>query len=111
MSFNDHQRGYQDGYQGAPTAPARNMSDALGRGEDQARRDAEVRARQASEGYENVPPRYGLYAILLLGVFAVARWSFGANMDAALLLTGLVVALILGGVAGAAYVYGRGRRS
>lgn len=97
MGFNDHQRGDSEGYRGIPpTRPAQSLDEALGRGAGQARRDQELlRDQQASEGYEAIPPRYGFYLVGLLGVFAVARWMFGGNTDASLLLAGSVAALLL----------------
>ncbi|MBK6487454.1 MAG: hypothetical protein IPF98_11395 [Gemmatimonadetes bacterium] len=95
MTFNEHQRGYQDGYHGTPTALPRSLSESLGRDTGQAHRDLDRQRAQGADGYENLPPRYGLYAILLFAVFAVARWKYDANWDASLLVVTVATALIL----------------
>lgn len=95
MGFNEQQRGDSEGYRGIPTRPAQSLDEAMGRGAGQARREQELLVgQQAAEGYESVPPRYGFYLVGLFTVFAVARWMFGGNTDASLLLAGSVAALL-----------------
>ncbi|MCV0438686.1 MAG: hypothetical protein K5880_08635 [Hydrogenophaga sp.] len=96
MGFNEHQRGDSEGYRGIPTRPAQSLDEAMGRGAGQARREQELQhGLQGSEGYEAIPPRYGIYLVVLIGVFAMARWMFGGNTYASLLLAGSVGALML----------------
>jgi hypothetical protein len=96
MGFNDFQRGDRDGYQGMPTRPASNAEEAMGRAAGQERRHQEFLQTQASAGeYQSIPPRFALYAIGLLGLFALAKWQFDADTAAIALLAGSVVALLL----------------
>ena len=96
MSFDEYQRGDSEGYRGIPTRPAQSLDEAMGRGTGQARRDQEYQqGLQGSASYEAIPPRYGFYLVLLIGVFAMARWMFGGNTDASLMLAGSVGVLML----------------
>ncbi len=96
MGFNEQQRGDTEGYRGIPTRPAQSLDEAMGRGAGQARRDQELlQGAASSEGYEPISPRYGMYLVGVLALFAVAKWGFGAATDVALLLAAACVALLL----------------
>lgn len=91
MRFEDHQRGVRDGYSGGPTAPPKNLGEAIGRTEGQNQRFADdMRNRQASTGYEavHVPLRYIPIVIGLL-----VAWLLGVRVMVMLLLAGGLLGL------------------
>ncbi|MGE0098519.1 MAG: hypothetical protein AB7S86_09230 [Hydrogenophaga sp.] len=96
MGFHQQQRGDSEGYRGIPTRPAQSLDEAMGRGAGQARRDQEIlQGAASSEGYESISPRFGLYLVGVFALFAIARWSFGAATEVAVLLVIACVALLL----------------
>ncbi len=91
MKFGDHQRGVQDGYSGSPTAPPKNIGEAMGRTEGQNQRFADdMRNRQASSGYESahLPLRFIPVAIGVL-----VAWLLGARVLVMLMLAGGLLGL------------------
>lgn len=96
MGFNDYQRGDREGYQSTPTRPAKGLEEAMGRAAGQERRNQDfLRDHKASGEYESLPPRFGLYAIVLIGLFVGAKWFFDASTGAALLLAVTIAALLI----------------
>ena len=96
MGFEDHQRGYDEGYRGTPTRPAQNAGEAMGRAAGRAQRDQEfVQSQQASADYAPIPARFGWFAVGLFGVFAFAHWFMGGSTAVALLLAASCAALAL----------------
>ncbi|WP_372661344.1 hypothetical protein, partial [Hydrogenophaga sp.] len=91
MGFEDHQRGVRDGYSGGPTAPPKNLSEAIGRTEGQNQRFADdMRHQEASTGYApaHLPLRYVPIVIGLL-----LAWLMGVRVMVMLLLAGGLLGL------------------
>lgn len=91
MGFEDHQRGVRDGYSGGPTAPPKNLGEAIGRAEGQNQRFADdQRYREASTEYASaqLPIRYIPVAIGL-----VVAWLLGVRVMVMLLLAGGLLGL------------------